>query len=157
MTREEFSNNLKSATFRSQEKALALVSNKLIPPFTYLVALNQSYDGNPLAEGEIIPPEMQMKGNKVIGPLPHDEVVSLLWLNGLVPEWIDIIPWEASDSGLKFRLTCCGRFTTDERLLYHKKEGYQPFHAPGVWTPLTWEASKGIKRLDLNWHLKKIT
>jgi hypothetical protein len=154
MTREEFSNNLKAATFHSHEKALAFVVNELRTPFTYLVALNQSFDGNPLANGEVIPQQIRARKNEVVGPLTHEEVIDLLWLNGLVPEWIDIIPWEASNSGLKFKLTCCGRFAEGKPLLYHEKEGYQPFHAPGVWSPPAWDGSKEIKQFDLNWHLR---
>jgi hypothetical protein len=152
MTRDEFSNNLKAATFHSHEKALAFVVNELKPPFTYLVALNQSFDGNPLAKGEVIPKEMRAKGTEMIGPLSQDDVVNLLWLDGRVPEWIDVLPWEASNSGLKFRLICCGRFAEKTPLLYHEKEGYPPFHALGAWIPPDWEDSEEKERFDLNWH-----
>src|SRR5712671_711175 len=105
MTREEFSRNLNKATLRSHEKALIFVENELKPPFKYLVRLNQSYDGNKLADGEVILDEMRRKGEKQIGPLSADEVVNLLWRNELVPEWVDITPWEATPSGLVFELT----------------------------------------------------
>jgi hypothetical protein len=155
MTREKFSENLGKATLRSQEKALALVENELQPPFSYLVRLNQSYDENPLAVGEIIPGAMRLKGSERIGPLSHEEVVGLLWRDSLVPEWIDIIPWQSTVDGAKFLLTCCGRFAKDASLLYHTQEGYPPFHAPGVWSPPEWESLERSGRIDLNWHLTR--
>jgi len=157
MTREEFSQNLWKATLRSHEKALEFVENELKPPFAYLVRLNQSYDGNPLASGEVIPKEMRAIGEKHIGPLSVEDVMALLWRNGFVPEWIDIIPWEATADGLAFQLTCCGRFAESEPLLYHANEGYPPFHAPGVWVPPGWKSVEESGRFDVNWHLKRTT
>ena len=154
MTRAIFSQNLRKATLVSHEKALMAVENELKPPFSYLVHLNQSHDGNPLAEGEVIPKKMRTKGHAPCGPLAHEEVVSLLWLNGLVPAWVDIMPWEASSDGLRFRLICCGRFADNEPLLYHQREGYPPFHAPGVWVPPDWKSVDESGRFDLNWHFK---
>ncbi|HEV2695839.1 MAG TPA: hypothetical protein VG347_23320 [Verrucomicrobiae bacterium] len=135
MTRKEFSQNLHKATLRSHEKALAFVENDLRQPFTYFVNLNQSFDENQLANGEFILEEMRSKGGDPTGPLSHDDVVDLLWKAKLVPEWIDIHPWEATEHGLIFELKCCGRFAENEPLLYHSKEGYPPFHTPGVMTP----------------------
>lgn len=155
MTREEFSQNFTKATLRSHELALMDVENELKRPFSFLLELNQSYDGNPLAPGEVIPKEVRAKGGKAIGPLSHKEVVALLWRDGLVPEWVDITPWEAQPTGLTFQLLCCGRFTKDESHLYHKKEGYRPFHAPGVWIPPDWESVETSGRLDVHWHLKQ--
>lgn len=155
MTREEFSENLKKATLSSHEKALLTVENELKQPFSYLVELNQSYDGNPLAAGEVIPPAMRAKGEMPIGPLSHDEVVALLWQDGVVPEWVDIAPWEASSNGLVFQLLCCGRFAKGAPHLYHVKEGFPPFHAPGPWIPPDWEYVEQNGRFDVNWHLKR--
>src|SRR5277367_5240665 len=114
MTRDDFSQNLRKATSSSHEKTLMFVENELKPPFIFMVKLNQSFDGNPLANGEIIPKEVQSKGQELIGPLSYDEVVILLWRDGFVPEWVDIIPWAATADGLTFRLICCGRFAESE-------------------------------------------
>jgi hypothetical protein len=154
MTREEFSENFQKATSRSHELALMSVENELKQPFSFLVELNSSYDGNPLATGEVVLSVICAKGKSRIGPLSHDKVVSLLWHDGLVPEWVDITPWEAKPGGLTFQLLCCGRFAKGEPHLYHKKEGYPPFHAPGVWIPPNWESFEISGRFDVNWHLK---
>jgi hypothetical protein len=155
MMREELSQNLNKATLRSHEKALVFVENELKPLFTYLVKLNQSFDGNKLAKGEFILDEVRHKGKNPIGPLSHDQVVDLLWQNGLVPEWIDITPWEATQTGLVFQLTCCGRFAEREPLLYHAKEGYPPFHAPGVLTPPDWKSLEESGWFDVNWFVNR--
>lgn len=154
MDRNEFSENLRKATLSSHERALSLVGNTLKPPFRYRVCLNQSYDENLLAEGETIPEKIRAKGVDPIENLQFDEVVELLWLDRMVPEWVDVLPWKASDEGMIFWLTCCGRFT-DGRHLYHLKEGYPPFHAPGVWLPPDWKSIEESGRFDLNWHLKR--
>ena len=129
------------------------VENELRKPFSYIVKLNASYDGNPLAKEEVIPKEIRAKGNAPIGPMTQEDVVSLLWLDHFIPEWIDVVPWEARPTGLTFELLCCGRFTKDSRCLYHKKEGYPPFHAPGVMVPPDWKSVEEDGRFDLNWHL----
>jgi hypothetical protein len=157
MTREEFSNNLSKAVSRSHELALMSVENELKPPFSFLVKLNQSYDGNPLAKGEVIPKVVRAKGSTPIGPLAHEEVVNLLWRDGFVPEWVDILPWEANSEGMTFHLLCCGRFAEGAPNLYHLKEGFPPFHAPGVWIPPDWESVEKSGRFDVNWHLKQKT
>lgn len=153
MTREEFSGNFRKAAERSHELALMTVENELRPPFSFLVKLNQSYDGNKLAKGEIIFPEIRAKESDPVGPLIHDEVIGLLWRESFVPEWVDITPWEATNEGMKFQLRCCGRFTDGKPHLYHEAEGYPPFHSPGVWRPPDWESMEKSGRFDLNWHL----
>jgi hypothetical protein len=155
MSREEFSQNFMKATLRLHTLALMAVENELKQPFSFLVKLNQSYDGNPLAKGKVIPREMRARGGTSVGPLSHEAVVSLLWRDGLVPEWIDITPWQATADGLTFQLLCCGRFATGEPHLYHNKDGYPPFHAPGVLIPIDWESVEESGRLDVNWHLKR--
>jgi hypothetical protein len=42
-------------------------------------------------------------------------VVSLLWRDGKVPVWIDVIPWEAGEHATYFELMCCGRFTAESQ------------------------------------------
>ena len=84
-----------------------------------------------------------------------DEVVNLLWQNRLVPEWVNINPWEATESGLVFQLTCCGRFAEHEPLLYHAWEGYPPFHAVGVLTPPEWKSLEESGRFDVNWFVNR--
>jgi len=63
MTRDDFSYNFRKATLSSHAKGLVFVENELKPPFTFLVKLNQSFDENPLANGEVIPNEIRAKGN----------------------------------------------------------------------------------------------
>jgi hypothetical protein len=40
-------------------------------------------------------------------------VVSVLWRDGMVPQWIDISPWGASEYSTYFELTCCGRLPAE--------------------------------------------
>src|SRR5437899_10893533 len=109
MQREIFHDRLIKATARSFEFAKRFVRNRLPESFRDYVQLNASYDGNPLeAEEHVYPDDIARHGANV-GPLSADQVVELLWRDGLVPEWIDVAV-ERTDSRHTFiELLCCGR------------------------------------------------
>lgn len=155
MEKTTFLQHLRDAAIRSHDNALQFVSNELRPPFHYHVLLNQSFDGNPLAEGEHILPDMRARGEKSTGPMTDQEVVELLWREGMVPEWIDVTPYSSDGTGTYFQLRCCGRFASKDDLLYHKEERYPPFHAPGVIIPPGWKSVEKDGRFDLHWHLHR--
>jgi hypothetical protein len=93
--------------------------------------LNCSYDQNPLIDGEIVFPDDVQKHGKRVGPLTADAVVSLLWRNHMVPEWIDISVWEADQHVTYFELMCCGRFTAESQRLYYRWTDVPPFGVKG--------------------------
>ena len=86
-----------------------------------------------------------------IGPLSFEEAFQFLWRNEKVPEWVDVSV-QASDANLSYiQLRCCGRFTALEELLYHKSEGYQPFHVHSPPLPPNWKSVEESGKFDLHW------
>jgi hypothetical protein len=97
----------------------------------FVVFLNCSYDGNALKNGEFVFPDDVLKYGQRIGPLEASEVVSLLWRDQMVPEWIDISVCDADEQFTYFGLKCCGRFTSQDQLLYYTWTDVAPFGVKG--------------------------
>jgi hypothetical protein len=92
-------------------------------------------DKNPLSSEERLFPDHEIPQIDRDVPYSTQAVVDRLWREGFVPEWIDVTPYEVDDTYFYFQLRCCGRFTMDEDHLYHRKEGYPPFHCFGPALP----------------------
>lgn len=60
------------------------------------------------------------ESTQTLGPFTTDAVIELLWRDGWVPEWIDLIVHAADETTTTMLLECCGRFTTGTHL-YHTK------------------------------------
>jgi hypothetical protein len=89
--------------------------------------LNCSYDRNLLRDDEIVFPDDVRTHGKRVGPLTADAVVSLLWRDHRVPEWIDISVWEADQRVTYFELMCCGRFADESERLHYYWTDVPPF------------------------------
>jgi hypothetical protein len=127
MDRDIFLNRLLGASKYCRDFTIDLVSDSLPAGCNFWVLLNCSYDGNALKDGEVVfPNDVQAHGERV-GPLRADEVVSLLWRDGMIPEWIDISVYDADEQTTYFKLGCCGRFTRQVRLLYYPSSDVSPF------------------------------
>lgn len=119
MDRCSFADRLARASEFCREFTTKFVCDALPDALKYHVLLNQSYDANPLREGEVTFPDDLRTHESVVGPLDADDVASLLWRDGKVPEWIDISVWGTDRQNTYFELLCCGRFTDREELLYY--------------------------------------
>ncbi len=131
MDREVFRDHLLRASERCREFATQFVVDSLPSTYAFWVMLNCSYDRNPLRDDEIVFPEDVRRHGGRVGPLATDAVVSLLWRDGKVPEWIDVTPWEADEHVTYFELTCCGRFTAESQRLYYNWTDVPPFGVKG--------------------------
>jgi hypothetical protein len=87
--------------------------------FKYFVFLNQSYDAGRLRDGLVTFPDNRTKYPNPNGPIDADRVASVIWREGMVPQWIDISVWGTDQEITYFRLLCAGRFTAREELLYY--------------------------------------
>ena len=154
MDKATFLANLRRCASKAHEKALHVVTEELRPPFHYYVLLNRSYDGNPLVPGEHFIPDLKAHGSEILGPMSDEKSVELLWRDGMVPEWINVTLHSSGTGGTFFQLRCCGRFTPNEKFLYHLNEGYPPFHLFGPIQPPDWVSVEQSGRFNLHWHLK---
>jgi hypothetical protein len=153
MDREVFLDHLLGASAYCREFATQFVLDSLPSTFGFWVMLNCSYDQNPLMDGEILFPDDVRKHGKRVGPLAADAVVSLLWRDQMVPEWIDISVWEADPHVTYFELMCCGRFTAESQRLYYSWTDIPPFGVKGPAYParIAISARKGdpVERFSL--------
>jgi hypothetical protein len=150
LTRAQFADNLKRGTEALREDIARYCWNQLPEGDRYFVLLNSSFDGNPLAPGEHIFPDHATAQTDVRVAWTAEEVVERLWRNGKIPEWIDITPYEADADFLYSELRCCGRFTDEEVHLYHKQEGYPPFHKFGPIFPVGYRDLEQDGKFDLH-------
>jgi hypothetical protein len=76
-----------------------------------------------------------------------DQVIELLWRDGLVPEWINLSVYSSTTEATVIEVLCCGRYTANSELLYHEHEGYPPFHVLGPTLPVgyDWQRDAGTK------------
>lgn len=175
MERITFALRLHEAAAAAREFALALVEEELPETVRFRARLNCSYDGKPLRPDETLYPEdSSLERTKRLTRCTEEEVVALLWREGKIPEWIDISVVNEVDSTTILELRCCGRFTSDEELLYHAWQGRPPFHVVGptlppkykegqrfsihhrseAWSPADLEALKSLK--DKIWSLELV-
>ena len=155
ITREQFARNIElgiAAVRRNIEKQCW---NQLPSKDRYFVILNGSSDGNPLTPSEHIFPDHDEPQTDVRVPKSAEEVVARLWRDGKIPEWIDITPYEAEGDFLYSELLCCGRFTDDDEHLYHKREGYPPFHIFGPILPVAYRSLEQDGKFDLHCYRDK--
>jgi hypothetical protein len=131
MDREIFRDHLLRAGAQSREFATQFVLDALPAMYRFWVLLNCSYDRNPLMDDQVVFPNDVQKHGKRAGPLVIDDVVSLLWRDHMVPEWIDISVWEADEHATYFELLCCGRFTANDQRLYYQWTDVPPFGVKG--------------------------
>jgi hypothetical protein len=143
-----FGDLLERMSVASREFATRYVTNELPSSFQYFVYLSMSYDKNPLKSGERVFPDVASHYGERIGPISSSEAVELLWNDGLIPRWIDISVVEADAGSTYFLLLCCGRYTSDEELLYYSKSGQGPFGIKSPPLPGLWK--DGQEQFDIN-------
>ena len=150
MEKADFHKRLNEATEHAFSFAREMVSNHLPLPIHYIVRLNRSYDGNPLKPGEYVYPDDLALHGPCISPLTSDQVVDLLWREGRIPEWIDIAVVRTDASHTYMELSCCGRFTDVEELLYYSRGKICPFGCKSPPLPPDWKT--GDAPFDLLWE-----
>jgi hypothetical protein len=130
MQRDVFEQRLLSAADRARDLASRYVVEPLPAAVWFRILLNQSNDDLvPLRPGEVVfPDDGGLDRAEMLRACGADLAVETLWRGGRVPEWIDVSVVDATDAATVLELLCCGRFTDDESLLYHLREGIAPFH-----------------------------
>ena len=128
MKLELFRARLELASERAREFAGQWIEERLPEPLRFRVRLNQSYDGNPLHVDErVFPADSDSELAPALADCSLDEVVATLWRDGLVPEWINVSVIGEREHWTLVELLCCGRFTANDELLYHRESGRPPF------------------------------
>jgi hypothetical protein len=137
VTREQFAENLRRGTEAVRKCTERYCWNELPSQEMYFV------------HERFFPDHAKPQTDRRI-PRFADEVVMALWHDGKVPHWIDITPYEVAGDVLYFELRCCGTFTSEDLHLYHKKEGYPPFHIFGPIQPVEYRSLEEDGKFDLH-------
>lgn len=155
MEKDIFRENLLKATNFVAPFSQEFLINPLPSNCRYVIFSNQSYDENPLEGDEQLFPEDSLLLPPYIGPFDEKQVVEFLWRNGKIPEWINVSVYSYDTDFTYLELICCGRFTATEELLYHRQEGYPPFHVLGPSLPPNWESLEQSGKFNLYWNGEK--
>jgi hypothetical protein len=121
----------------------------LAEPYYYeLVAAQSSHLGKPFQHHvEGFPNTATERG--YVRTLTADDVIHILWLDGAIPEWINLEVHSADATYTFIKLECCDRMTIDDERLYHRDEGYPPFHVLSGFLPVGWESVERNGKFDL--------
>jgi hypothetical protein len=148
---------LRTAAQRAVEFARQHVQQLLPDNVAFLVYPNQSYDGNPRVGDELVFPDESLPEGQYHGPWSAEEVLSFLWRDGKVPEWINTAVQAEDGKRSLIELRCCGRFTTQEELLYHRYPGgVPPFSIKSPTLPPGWESIEASGKFDLYWEARRL-
>jgi len=154
MNKEDFYNNLIKASDAVYPFTCEMVSNILPPDIKYIVNIYSNFrDG--LEESETTFPDIK-RLNQTTDPINAKEVIDILWMESAIPEWINITVDNYDDNFTYLVLECCGRFSKLDKHMYHKDEGYPPFHAmsPALPPASRNENDELIGKFDLRWNKK---
>jgi hypothetical protein len=126
MDRDVFAARFMGSAQRARDFARGFVVEVLPEAVRFRVLFNQSNDDiEPLRAGEIVFPQ---DSGRTLSACTAENAVDQLWRNGRIPEWIDLSVVDVKRASTVVEALCCGRFTDDEALLYHRAEGAPPFH-----------------------------
>ena len=152
MDKIQFKEHFEKSLSGLVEFTQSMVSNVLPSDLKFILLTNCSYDGNPLEGDEKVYPNDKVNEDSELNPCEFEEVIRNLWRDGYVPEWINVSIYRCDESHSFAKLECCGRFTAGEHL-YHKKEGYPPFHTLSPPVPhdaFDDETEEIVRKFDIN-------
>lgn len=155
MDRSLFHQSLADSLKAARDFGQEFVEETLPKAIHCRVWLNQSMDAN-LRPSEIVFPDDRSR------PMPlestEDQVMDLLWRDGRIPEWIDLSVVGMQPGVTIVELSVCGRFTSDERLLYHQEGGRPPFHVTSPPLPAGFRDGDrlGIKNIERRCKLREV-
>jgi len=134
--RELFVARLREAAARAHDFARTMIVESLPDALRFRVRLNSSHDGNPpVGDERRFPEDSSFERAVELHSVDEERAISTLWRGGRIPEWIDVSVIGETVSATLVELRCCGRFTAEDRLLYHEQEGRPPFHVLGPALP----------------------
>lgn len=140
MEREVFAGRLREAAVAARDFARRFIEEPLPDPMLFRVRLNSSYDGDLRVGDEVVfPDDGSFQRAEELAACSEEQVIDTLWRDGRVPEWIDVAVIGETGAATLLQLLCCGRFTAQENLLYHEREGRPPFHVTGPTLPPSYE------------------
>ncbi|MBV6621533.1 MAG: hypothetical protein KI793_01035 [Rivularia sp. (in: Bacteria)] len=146
-SKSNFVNSLIQAANSAVEFTQKYVTNNLPKKIKYKVYLNCSYDEHAMREGEVrITRDWE---NEIYEFKTSQEVVNLIWIEGKIPEWINVKVESENGESTTVAFICCGRFSSNPRHIYHILQGLPPFQVVGPSLPSNWEGLEKSGKFQL--------
>lgn len=136
--RDVFARRFAEATRSALDFARRFIEEALPNAMVFNVQLNSSYDAHARPEARLFPDDSTAAKAFATKGLSAEQVVSLLWRDGYVPEWIDVMVAGVTGTTTLVDLTCCGRFNAREEQLYYTQTDVPPFGVKGPFLPPGW-------------------
>lgn len=171
MDRDVFAAQFEAACASTLEIAAIFLSDPLPAALRFRVRLNSSYDGHPLVDDQVLYPEdSAFERALALHDVDRGVVLSELWRDGRVPEWIALQVSGATEQTTRLDVTCCGRFSAT----LPRQQGRPAFHLrspdfprpyvegtrfsvhrhPECWTAA--ELAHAASHADLVWELELV-
>ena len=80
-----------------------------------------------------------------------------LWVDGKVPQWINLTVEAADDDHTYIEVRVCDRLASSMEHLYHTREGSPPFHILSPALPPEWESVEKNGKFSLTWRVNHPT
>lgn len=133
-----FQNRFLEAADAARDFARRFVEETLPNDCLFHLHLNRSHDRDALPEYKLFPEDSSPELAVHLKHVCAEDVISMLWRDGMVPQWVNLNVVGESDTATLIEVIACGRFTTDEARLYHLDEGRAPFHVLGPSLPVNY-------------------
>jgi hypothetical protein len=75
-----------------------------------------------------------------------------LWVDGKVPQWVNLSVVAADADHTYIEVTVCGRLAANLADLYHQREGNPPFYVLGPELPPDWESLEVSGKFSIGWR-----
>jgi len=134
--RSVFSQHFSDAARVALDFAKQYLEEPLPDEMRFRVHLNSSHDANAGAEFKLFPEDSSDDRALATKHLNEAGVVELLWRDGFVPQWVDLIVVGETGDTTILDVIACGRYADDERRLYYVETGLAPFSPKGPVLPV---------------------
>ncbi|MEO1765323.1 MAG: hypothetical protein AAFR83_26175, partial [Cyanobacteria bacterium J06629_18] len=148
-SKNNFEKSLIKAANRARDFTQQYVTNNLPNEIKFKVYLNCSNDHScsSMREGELrITRDWDNETYEFDTPA---EVVNLIWMEGKIPEWINVTVESENGESTTIALICCGRFSSNPRHIYHILQGLPPFQVVGPALPSNCEGLEKSGKFQL--------
>jgi len=133
---ETFVKHFRAAATAALDFARKFISEPLPDAMCFRVRLNCSHDANLHLDERVYPEDGTYERAHELRHCTEAEVVAVLWRVGAVPEWVNVSVVGVTGAETLLKLDCCGRFTSNQKLLYHQIYGHPPFEVVGPNLPV---------------------
>jgi hypothetical protein len=136
MDRSIFEQHFVEAAAAARDFARQFIEETLPDAMRFRVHLNMSHDRNAAPDFKLFPEDSSGARELAFEALDVKQVIDVLWRDGYVPQWVDLMVVGETGDVTVLDVVTCGRFIDDEQRLYYSESGIAPFSPKGPWLPV---------------------